>query len=1071
MASTGPKKLRQATLTFSRILGSSDSTTSSPPAKPPTSSGASSPSPKSGGGGGDGTPESKSIWELSSDSETEPQKRRRSSTASEEKPSKLRRGKSHSGSPTTSPPVTNVFTGGRDVKQEEKEAKELLLKPVSAKELLVPVNRKEKERPDGAANSKPCVRAYSYAEATAVHPFIDKSHYHTVVTGSHVLRDAKGNVMAVFVKNAFPPSVRQLAAEVLRTAARPTSLRSAVCGGSVPLSGIAGYYDYAGSPIEFKCRKTSFTFDHIGHWPKVFPFVEYANELYRQLLPTNWAAQNAAIPDVTRIRGSVFSTLTVNQRFRTAKHTDAGDFDDGFGLLTVLEGDYRGMHLGFTDFHVCFDLRPGDLLLFNTHCWHGNTEPESGDIWNRLSVVMYYRARLGEENCMKNYFRRKEIADKNPALQPKRTENGTNLNSPVPGSPLPAALRSLLKGVVEAIGGRGSTASLDRLLRLLMDVPGLGADLLEEQQHQIRPCRRPQTDYTSLEERLMHAAGSAIAALGLGHASMPSEGSFANYIGGFHLSKFGSKAGSLIDDVLAHPEDELDHLEGSLADEFRKLRDEWIRLVLIDWRRANCPDKFTWNNRGSMNSAFFKCCDAMKELMLLVYGKQDISEVTAFEQQQFEATFACHLARKCVHQHKMPATAMTLTKLDVKLKDYHHGGTRYFKDFDEETQKAMLARRERLRQMREAAARQAAAVLAGETLEDGTVLQGGGPTRPKTQSAWLLNDTFDYQTEDAPVNYAKLEIPPPPSHPPEPLRQIQNVRQSTDKDVAVSILVISPLWAEANETWTPVAVTSTGITQHAGRPPQWRAVWDALAAQFAAIPEGARYELRRILDAALPQHFLLPRDYQPVTSLQTYNDLPTSVNGLRRPKSGGKLPDWVHLRRVGSTQDELAAFLGEDYSEPASYDLIVLSHVLHTIPQAELPALLEAVRSRLSDNGLLLVKEFGSTSTDFFRLVEDKRPLYDAGANLAFATVEMLRNLIIGAPAPVDEDNIGRFQDTRFWQARLEDNKFATLGIHHVPHSALNEFYLCCAKAFANQIVEQDTAVTETSGPVLIDED
>lgn len=50
---------------------------------------------------------------------------------------------------------------------------------------------------------------------------------------------------------------------MLRPAATRTSLRSRIYGGEAPHSGIAGYFDYRGSPIEHKYRKTAFTYEHL----------------------------------------------------------------------------------------------------------------------------------------------------------------------------------------------------------------------------------------------------------------------------------------------------------------------------------------------------------------------------------------------------------------------------------------------------------------------------------------------------------------------------------------------------------------------------------------------------------------------------------------------------------------------------------------------------------------------------------------------------------------------------------------------------------------------------------------
>ena len=51
------------------------------------------------------------------------------------------------------------------------------------------------------------------------------------------------------------------------------------------------------------------------------------------------------------IGDTAFSTVTINNNWRTALHQDAGDLKEGFGNLVILqEGDYDGGYLGFPQF-------------------------------------------------------------------------------------------------------------------------------------------------------------------------------------------------------------------------------------------------------------------------------------------------------------------------------------------------------------------------------------------------------------------------------------------------------------------------------------------------------------------------------------------------------------------------------------------------------------------------------------------------------------------------------------------------------------------------------------------------
>jgi len=123
------------------------------------------------------------------------------------------------------------------------------------------------------------------------------------------------------------------------------------------------------------------------------------------------------------IGGTVFTTVTVNNTWPTAVHTDKGDLETGFSNLAVLRrGDYRGGIFTFPRYRIGFDTHDGDLLLMDAHEYHGNTAIECstcGQLLNgyhecaedvqrsqaqsghglpepveRISVVAYYRTKM-----------------------------------------------------------------------------------------------------------------------------------------------------------------------------------------------------------------------------------------------------------------------------------------------------------------------------------------------------------------------------------------------------------------------------------------------------------------------------------------------------------------------------------------------------------------------------------------------------------------------------------------------------------------------------------------------------
>ena len=167
---------------------------------------------------------------------------------------------------------------------------------------------------------------------------------------------------------------------------------------SVP-SGIVGYYDR--QPRMNYCRATAFNIDHQEEFEDARPLIVAVDRAFRAGAPDRYAAQQAIAhethPDWV-IRGTTFSTITVNPTWRTALHRDRGDYEPGFGVLTVLEhGRYRGGYLVFPRFRVAVDIRTGGVCLADVHELHGNT-PIVGetDPYLRLSLVLYYRTNMRE---------------------------------------------------------------------------------------------------------------------------------------------------------------------------------------------------------------------------------------------------------------------------------------------------------------------------------------------------------------------------------------------------------------------------------------------------------------------------------------------------------------------------------------------------------------------------------------------------------------------------------------------------------------------------------------------------
>jgi hypothetical protein len=165
-------------------------------------------------------------------------------------------------------------------------------------------------------------------------------------------------------------------------------------------SSVVGFFDRQGGRFPF-CRATAFTADDLVRWKVLEELAQVGARLLHAEQPVRYQAQlehaRKANP-AWIIAGTPFSTLTVNRNVLGAVHKDSGDFEPGFGVLTVCRrGTYRGAYLGFPEFFCGVDMRDGDAILFDPHAWHAVTDFEDkGDDAERISVVYYLRSRIDQ---------------------------------------------------------------------------------------------------------------------------------------------------------------------------------------------------------------------------------------------------------------------------------------------------------------------------------------------------------------------------------------------------------------------------------------------------------------------------------------------------------------------------------------------------------------------------------------------------------------------------------------------------------------------------------------------------
>ena len=229
---------------------------------------------------------------------------------------------------------------------------------------------------------------------------------------------------------------------------------------NVVASGVIGSYEktpFLGQP----CRLTGYTRRGLKQYMHGIPFIEAIDSEFKELVPEAHKKQLAAAAKkpMYQIADTAFSTLTVNMNFRTALHKDAGDFQEGFGNLSVIEwGKYHGGETMFPQYGVGINLRTGDFVAMDVHQWHCNSGitqtaedkkfndalPDirtrdattgvvgSQEKFQRISFVCYFREKISacSEQATRDYYTKIDFNLKNETTKAKQ---GTMQVLPIPG--------------------------------------------------------------------------------------------------------------------------------------------------------------------------------------------------------------------------------------------------------------------------------------------------------------------------------------------------------------------------------------------------------------------------------------------------------------------------------------------------------------------------------------------------------------------------------------------------------------------------------------------------------------
>lgn len=166
-------------------------------------------------------------------------------------------------------------------------------------------------------------------------------------------------------------------------------------------SGIVGYFDRL-TP-QMKCRHglseagrpTASLTRYPTEWGIIQPFFRELDRWYKKTSPRSYRIQENAVREVApalRIPGTVFTTVTIDRDWRTAAHTDKGDFKEALSCIAFLGKNIQGGYFGFPQYRLLVETEPGDAVLMDPHEAHCNTELGLGGKGSRrFSFVCYLR--------------------------------------------------------------------------------------------------------------------------------------------------------------------------------------------------------------------------------------------------------------------------------------------------------------------------------------------------------------------------------------------------------------------------------------------------------------------------------------------------------------------------------------------------------------------------------------------------------------------------------------------------------------------------------------------------------
>jgi hypothetical protein len=205
-------------------------------------------------------------------------------------------------------------------------------------------------------------------------------HYSILLRESTKVFKPDGSVLCVVVKNAFEKQFIEktiFAFDAINRSIPVSPIGTLEWTREYPLSSVGFIEEYRFNDKVLPKRASQWNEKEPEKWKMAQGLALVVWEKYKEFEPNRSAFQLGVAESADQnfvIKGTGFTTITIGKNFPREYHTDLGCLVGGSTVFPVIQkGNWRGANLVFPDFEIAIELSGGDLMIFDSTEFHGNT--------------------------------------------------------------------------------------------------------------------------------------------------------------------------------------------------------------------------------------------------------------------------------------------------------------------------------------------------------------------------------------------------------------------------------------------------------------------------------------------------------------------------------------------------------------------------------------------------------------------------------------------------------------------------------------------------------------------------